>query len=165
MIDRIKIAFTESLNNCITVIENKHTYIFEDNKGVIVSAKETHHLHIENQSNKSYFFIQNDDCIMKNIKDGQCDYVICNPKSIYFVEVKVAKNNLANHRKEAYKQLVNTYKYYSKHIKFTEEDDLIALVCFPSKRRIVNPSGSTKRKEFLDNYKINLQIGNYILME
>jgi hypothetical protein len=165
MIDRLKIALPEVIENCISLIENKHTFVFEDDKAIFVSAKDKFHLHIENQSKTSFHFIQNDDCVMKNIKGGQCDYVICNQKTIYFIEVKVAIGNLANHRKDAYNQIENTFKHYSKKIIFANDHNLNALVCFPSKRRTIKASESTKKKEFKLNYKINLHIGNYILFE
>ena len=83
-----------------------------------------------------------------------------NSKDFHFVDVKVAKDNIANHSKKAYLQIENTFKYYSNKIEFPENCLLHGLVCFPSKRRIIKPSQSTKRKEFKIKYKIDLKIGN-----
>lgn len=164
MIQHLKEAFPEIETNCLKTITEKHTFIFEADIVLFVSSKESWHLHIENKSNTEFYFIQNDDCVMKKVKGGQCDYVICNNQEVFFTEVKVAKGNQANHRKDAYSQLENTFKYYSNLIDF-DSYSLNAVVCFPSKRRIVSASKSTKRKEFKDAYKLNLIECNYIYFE
>ena len=165
MINQLREAFPQIEVDCLTTINDKHTFVFEDEKAVFVSDKDKHHLHIENKTNAEFYFIQNDDCVMKTEKGGQCDYVICNNQSIYFTEIKVATGNFPNHRKDAYSQLENTYKYYSNLIDFSTIENLNALVCFPSPRRIVKASASTKRKEFKVKYRLNLQEGNYIAFE
>lgn len=167
MIHLIQDAFPE-IQNCLSVFYEKHIYVFEDNelkKGVFVDKKKANHLHIENKTNSNYNFVQNDDCVMHNVKGGQCDYVIFNSKDFHFVDVKVAKDNIANHSKKAYLQIENTFKYYSNKINFPENCLLHGLVCFPSKRRIIKSSESSKRKEFKVKYKIDLKVGNYILFE
>ena len=164
MIQRLKEAFPDIETNCLKTITDKHTFVFEANTVLFVSSKESWHLHIENKSNAEFYFIQNDNCVMKAVKGGQCDYVICNNQNIFFTEVKVAKGNQANHRKDAYSQLENTFKYYSNLINFGPHS-LNAVVCFPSKRRIIKASASTKRKEFKDAYKLNLIESNYISFE
>lgn len=169
MINQIQEAFPHIIENvCLNSINDKHTFIFEDkeqNKGIIVSDKDNYHLHIENKTKYYFHFLQNDDCVMKNIKGGQCDYVIFNNQSIYFTEIKIAAGHLANHRKNAYDQIENTFKFYSREINFVNDYIVNALVCFPTKRRIVKPSESTKKKEFKIKYQIHLQIGNYILFD
>jgi hypothetical protein len=162
MINQLREAFPQIEVDCLTTITDKHTFVFEAEKAVFVSDRDKHHLHIENKTNTPFYFIQNDDCVMKTVKGGQCDYVICNNQNIYFTEIKVATGNLANHRKDAYSQLENTFKYYSNLIVFTTIESLNALVCFPSPRRIVKASASTKRKEFKVKYRLNLKEGNYI---
>ncbi len=170
MIALILKAFPHIIENvCLSSITNKHTFVFEDNrlnKGVLVSDKENYHLHIENNTNNTFHFIQNDDCVMKNVKSGQCDYVIFNSDSMHFVDAKIAKKGkFSYHRRNAYNQIENTYKFYSQKINFSSEYNLNGMVCFPTKRRIVQPSKSTKRKEFKTKYKIDLKEGNYILFE
>lgn len=169
MIHQLREAFPEIEVNCLKTITNKHTFVFENQilkKGVFVNANENFHLHIENKTNSYFYFVQNDDCVMKSVKGGQCDYVIGNNQSLFFTEIKVATGNLANHRKEAYLQLENTFKYYSKKINFENNFHLNALICFPKKKRIApQPSKSTKKKEFKIKYQINLEEGNYILFE
>ena len=165
MINQLREAFPQIEVNCLTTIIDKHTFVFENEKAFFVSDRDKYHLHIENKTNTLFYFIQNDDCIMKKVKGGQCDYVICNDQSFYFTEIKVATGNLSNHRKEAYSQLENTFKFYSKIIDFSTIENLNALVCFPSQRRIINASASSKRKEFKIKYRLNLQIGNYISFE
>lgn len=166
MIDQIRHAFPHSIENvCLSSFQHKHTFVFEDkeqNKGIIVSGKDNYHLHIENKINEYFHFLQNDDCVMKSVKGGQCDYVIFNNQSIYFTEIKVAQSNIRNHSQNAYSQIENTFKFYSKKINFSNDYVLNALVCFPNKRRIVKPSESSKKKEFKIKYRMNLQIGNYI---
>lgn len=165
MINQLREAFPQIEVDCLTTISDKHTFVFENDTAVFVSDKDKYHLHIENKTNTEFYFVQNDDCVMKTVKGGQCDYVICNNQSIYFTEIKVAEGNFANHRKDAYTQLENTFKYYSKLIDFSTIDDLNTLVCFPSPRRIVKASASTKRKEFKVKYRLNLKEGNYISFE
>lgn len=169
MIELIQDVFPHiTTNGCLNSINTKHTFVFEDNqenKGIIVTDKDIYHLHIENNTNDYFHFVQNDDCVMKNIKGGQCDYVILNKQDIHFVDAKIAKGNFSHHRKDAYRQIKNTYIYYSDRIDFPEIYLLFGLVCFPSKRRIVKPSSSTKKKEFLIKYNIDLREGNYILFE
>ena len=169
MIALIQEAFPDIIENvCLSSINNKHTFVFEDNqlnKGVLVSDRENYHLHIENNTNDYFHFLQNDDCVMKNIKGGQCDYVVLNSNSIHFIDAKIAKGNYSNHRREAYNQIENTFKYYSQKINFSEQYNIYGMVCFPSKRRIVQSSKSTKRKEFKIKYRIDLKEGNYILFE
>lgn len=169
MIAQVQAAFPDIVENlCLTSINNKHTFVFEDNKqnkGVIVSDQDNYHLHIENNTNDYFHFLQNDGCVMKNIKGGQCDYVAFNSKDFYFIDAKIAKGNFSNHRKEAYNQIENTYKHYSDKINFPKDYFLTGMVCFPSKRRIVQSSKSTKRKEFKVKYNIDLREGNYILFE
>ncbi|PIF33220.1 hypothetical protein CLU81_3801 [Flavobacterium sp. 9] len=164
MILHLKEAFPGIESNCLKTISDKHTFVFEAENVLLVSSKESWHLHIENKLNTDFYFIQNDNCVMKTVKGGQCDYVICNNQEVFFTEVKVAKGNQANHRKDAYLQLENTFKHYSKLINF-KPYSLNAVVCFPSRRRIVKASASTKRKEFKDSYKLNLIEGNYISFE
>ena len=68
-------------NGCLIELPQKHTFVFEDEKiqkGRFVQANEDFHLHIENQTNQQLIFIQNDDCVMKRVKGGQCDYLIFN---------------------------------------------------------------------------------------
>jgi hypothetical protein len=166
MIQHLRGAFPDiEAKNCLKTITNKHTFVFESETVLFVSSKEPWHLHIENKSIAEFYFIQNDDCVMKTVKGGQCDYVICNNQNIFFIEVKVAKGNQANHRKDAYSQLENTFKYYSNLIDFGNSYNLNAVVCFPNKRRIVRSSKSTKRKEFKDSFKLNLIESNYISFE
>lgn len=165
MINQLRAAFPQIEVNCLKTIVNKHTFVFEAEKGIFVTGKDRYHLHIENKTNSEYYFIQNDDCVMKTEKGGQCDYVICNNHSVHFTEIKVAKGNKANHRKDAYDQLENTFKYYSNSIDFKSIENLNALVCFPTPRRIVKPSASTKKKEFKVKYRLDLQEGNYISFE
>jgi len=164
MIQHIKEAFPVIETNCLRTITDKHTFVFEAEDVLFVSSKESWHLHIENKSNGEFYFIQNDDCVMKKVKGGQCDYVICNNENVFFTEVKVAKGNQANHRKEAYSQLENTFKHYSNLINF-DLYNLNAIVCFPTKRRIVRASKSTKKKEFKVKYNLDLQESNYISFE
>lgn len=123
MIVAIQKAFPHIAENvCLSSINNKHTFVFEDNhlnKGVIVSVSETYHLHIENKTNDCFHFLQNDDCVMKNIKGGQCDYVVLNSNNLYFIDAKIAKKGkFSNHRRDAYNQIENTFKYYSQKINF-----------------------------------------------
>ena len=165
MIDQIQEAFPNIEEECLTIINDKHVFIFEDDKAVFVTAKEKRHLHIENKTNDSFYFIQNDDCVMKYEKGGQCDYIILNNENIYFTEIKVAKKNFANHRKDAYSQIKNTFTFYNKKIKFNTDQNLYAFICFPSPRRTINVSALTKRKEFKENYGLNLIEGNYISFE
>ena len=165
MIQRLKEAFPDIETNCLKTITDKHIFVFEANTVLFVSSKESWHLHIENKSNTEFYFIQNDDCVMKAVKGGQCDYVICNNQNVFFTEVKVAKGNQANHKKDAYSQLENTFKYYSSLIDFRILYNLNAVICFPNKRRIIKASASTKRKEFKDAYKLNLIESNYISFE
>lgn len=169
MIALIQDAFPHIIENvCLNSINNKHSFVFEDNrlnKGVLVSDSENFHLHIENNTNDYFHFLQNDGCIMNNIKGGQCDYVVLNSNSLHFVDAKIAKGNFSNHRRDAYNQIENTFKYYSQKIDFSEDYNLYGMVCFPSRRRIVQSSKSTKRKEFKTKYKIDLREGNYILFE
>lgn len=162
MINQLREAFPQIETDCLKTITDKHTFVFEAEKAVFVSDKDKYHLHIENKTNNVVHFIQNDDCVMKMVKGGQCDYVICNNQSIYFTEIKVAGGNFAYHRRDAYTQLENTFKHYSNLIDFSTIENLNALVCFPSHRRIIKASASTKRKEFKVKYRINLQEGNYI---
>ena len=168
MINQIQEVFPR-INTCLSTLNNNHTFIFEDNelkRGVIVSDNQKYHLHIENKSNSYFYFIQNDDCVMINIKNGQCDYVVFNSNDFYFIDVKDSKNSSrkSNHRKKAYDQIENTYKFYSEEIDFSKIN-LFGLVCFPSKRRIIKSSESTKRKEFKTKYKIDLKEENYILFD
>ncbi|MES2485961.1 MAG: hypothetical protein V4581_08475 [Bacteroidota bacterium] len=168
MIVQISEAFPHINQGCLTSIYNQHTFIFEDkerHKGLFVADKDKYHLHIQNNTNKSFHFLQNDNCVMKNARGGQCDYVVLNDFKIVFTDVKVAKGNFSNHRTEAYNQIENTFKHYSNLVSFPKEYDLEALVCFPSPRRIIKASASTKRKDFKVNYNINLSEGNYILFE
>ena len=103
---------------------------------------------------------------MINVKYGQCDYVVFNSNDFYFVDVKDSKSpsRKSNHRKKAYDQIENTYKFYSEEIDFSKIN-LFALVCFSSTRRIIKSSESTKRKEFKMKYKIDLKEENYILFD
>lgn len=165
MINQLREAFPNIEVDCLKSISDKHTFVFEAEKRIFVTGKDKYHLHIENKTDTEYYFIQNDDCVMKTVKGGQCDYVICNNESVCFTEIKVAKGNMANHRKEAYNQLENTFKFYSNLIDFTSIESLNALVCFPTPRRIIKASESSKRKEFKVKYNLNLQVGNYILFE
>lgn len=167
MIELIKASFPE-IDSCIHIKTEKHSFIFEDNnlnKGIFVTDLQPKHLHIENKSNNNFYFIQNDDCVMKNIRGGQCDYIIFNSSNFHFIDVKVAKGNFSDHSSTAYKQIENTFKYYSKKIDFSVDILLYGLVCFPNKRRIVKSSESTKKKEFKTKYRIDLKVGNYILFE
>lgn len=169
MIAQIREAFPQ-IENCLITFNDIHKYIFEDNnlkQGVFVNGTDIHHLYVENRTNSDIHFIQNDDCVMINVRKGQCDYVIFNSRDFHFIDVKVASSlaGLSNHRKKAYSQIENTYKHYAELIDFPMNCLLHGLVCFPSKRRIVKPSESTKRKEFKTKYNIDLQISNYILFE
>ena len=166
MINQILEAFPQIENNCLTAIMDKHTFVFEDpnlKKGVFVSANEKYHLHIQNNINSQYHFIQNDDCVMKSVKGGQCDYVIFNDYCIYFTEIKATNENLSIRRREGLKQLENTIKFYLKQIESFNLETKNALICFEKSKRIApQASVSSKRKEFKNKYQINLQEGNYI---
>ena len=166
MIDQIREAFPNIEEECLTTIVNKHSFVFEDpnsKKGVFVEANEKHHLHIQNNTNSQYHFIQNDDCVMKSVRGGQCDYVIFNDFSIYFTEIKATKENLSIRRKEGLKQLENTIKYYLKKVDSINLENKNAIICFDNSKRIApQASVSTKRKEFKMKYQIDLQEGNYI---
>ena len=93
MIEQLYEVFPQ-LNNCLSIFSDKHVYLFENNqsqKGEFVSGKQIYHLHIENKTNGQFYFLQNDDCIMINEKNGQCDYLIFNGNEINFTEIKVVK--------------------------------------------------------------------------
>lgn len=169
MIAVIQEAFPE-IDNCLSIVADKHSYIYEDSelkKGLFVSKTDEKHLHIENHSNHPFYFLQNDECVMKTEKGGQCDYVVFNNSKFYFIEVKTASKNILNRKTKvrAYDQIENTYKFYSKKIDFSNELFLIGMICVSNSKRIVQTSKSTKRKEFKIKYKIDLQEGNYILFE
>lgn len=169
MINQLREAFPLIETHCLTSITDKHTFVFEDQilkKGVFVNANEKYHFHIQNNTNLQLHFIQNDDCVMKSIKGGQCDYVIFNDFCIYFTEIKATNENLSIRRKEGLKQLENTIKYYLKKIESIDLESKNAIICFDNKKRIApQASVSSKRKEFKVKYQINLQEGNYISFE
>lgn len=166
MINQLREAFPQIEVDCLTTITDKHTFVFEDpnlKKGVFVNANEKFHLHIQNNINSQYHFIQNDDCVMKSVKGGQCDYVIFNYYCIYFTEIKATKENLSVRRKAGLKQLESTIKFYLKKIDSINLERKNALICFDNNKRIApQASVSSKRKEFKNKYQINLQEGNYI---
>lgn len=166
MIDQILQAFPTIEENCLTIITDKHTFVFEDQelkKGIFVNANEKYHLHIQNNTNSVYHFIQNDDCVMKSIKGGQCDYVILNDNCVYFTEIKATDENLSVRRKKGITQLENTIKFYLKKIDSINVESRNAIICFDNHKRIApQASVSTKRKEFKMKYKIDLHEGNYI---
>ena len=169
MIAQIQGAFPQ-IANCLSTFNDIHKYIFENNqlgRGVFVNATDNHHLYIENRTNLNIHFIQNDDCVMIDVKGGQCDYIIFNSRDLHFIDVKVTLSvgRYSNHRKKAYCQIENTYKYYADRVQFSNDYLLFGLVCFPSRRRIVKSSALTKRKEFKTKYNIDLKEGNYILFE
>ena len=160
-------------DSCVNEIVDKHKFILEDDtlmKGVFVNANELHHIHIENKILENYFFVQNDDCVMKSISGGQCDYVIFNSKNIHFVEVKATNQNLKTHKQKLYKQLENTFKFYKD---FLEKFEMkFALVCFEhknqngyTKRKVPQSSLSEKKVLFKTNYNVDLFEGNYISFE
>ncbi|UPZ17660.1 hypothetical protein [Flavobacterium humidisoli] len=169
MIDQLREAFPQIEENCLTIINNKHTFVFEDpksKKGVLVDAKEKYHFHIQNNTISSYNFIQNDDCLMKSVKGGQCDYVILNDNCVYFTEIKATDENLSVRRKKGIKQLENTIKFYLKKIDSINLESKNAIICFDNHKRIApQASVSTKQKEFKNKYQIDLQEGNYICFE
>lgn len=73
MIHQLREAFPEIEVNCLTTITNKHTFVFENQilkKGVFVNDTEKYHLHIENKTNSYFYFVQNDDCVMKKKADN-----------------------------------------------------------------------------------------------
>lgn len=170
MIAVIQKAFPEiQERGCITEINEKHLYVIEDQttkKAKFVSKTAENHLHVENSCSFPYYFIQNDACVMQFEDAKQCDYVIFNKLDFYFYEIKVTENNKTknNHKLNAYKQLESTYKFYNDKLSFS---NIIshAIIVFPSKRRIIQTSKSTKRKEFKVKYKIDLREGNYIIFE
>lgn len=163
----------ESTELCRIEVFNRHTFVYENEiskKGIFVLDSEVYHVHIENLNKKSFHFIQNDDCVMKSIKGGQCDYVIFNNEHIHFIEVKATNQNLKTHKQKLYKQLENTFKYYKEFIEKFETK--YALVCFESinprgyvKRRIPQSSNSEKKILFKMLYNIELVEGNYIKLE
>lgn len=165
--------FFEDKDLCITEILDKHTFVFEDEKskkGVFVKDNEIYHVHIENLKKEIFHFIQNDDCVMVNVKGGQCDYVIFNIEHIHFIEVKATNQNLKAHKQKLYKQLENTFKYYKE---FSEKfETRYALVCFESinpkgytKRKVPQSSNSEKKLIFKTKYNVELLEGNYIKFE
>ncbi|MBC5836401.1 hypothetical protein [Flavobacterium muglaense] len=169
MINQLREAFPQIEINCLTTIIDKHTFVFECpefKKGLFVNATKKYHLHIQNNINSQFYFIQNDDCVMKTVKGGQCDYVILNDFSIYFTEIKATKENLSVRRKKGLQQLENTIKFYLNKIDSINLENKNALICFDNNKRIApQASVSSKRKEFKNKYQINLQEGNYILFE
>ena len=160
-------------DSCIVEIVDKHKFVYEDEilkKGVFVKASEPYHIHVENNLNESYHFVQNDDCVMKSVKGGQCDYVLFNSKTIHFVEVKATNQNLKTHKQKLYKQLENTFIHYKEF--YENFSERFALVCFENinqrgytKRKIPQSSNSEKKLLFNMKYKINLIEGNYLKFE
>lgn len=164
------LEFFSSRETCVTEISNKHSFVYEHpdlKKGVFVKANEIHHIHIQNELDINYFFIQNDDCVMINEKGGQCDYVIFNNVKLHFVEVKATDSNLKVHKQKMYKQLENTFKFYKFFLEKFE--NRFALACFENinhrgytKRKIPQSSKSEKKLLFKMKYNIELLEGNYI---
>jgi len=160
-------------NLCCTEIFDKHKFVYDDEalkKGVFVVAHKLYHIHIENNINESYHFVQNDNCVMLSEKNGQCDFVIFNSNKIHFIEIKATEDNKANHRKKIYKQLESTFKYYKEFLENFETKE--ALAVFESvnprgftKRRIPQSSKSEKKVLFKIKYNIELFEGNYIKFE
>lgn len=166
-----KLSSTEI--SCVIKIVHKHTFVYEDpisKKGVFVNADVIHHIHIENENDEGFYFVQNDDCVMINERGGQCDYIVFNNKELHFVEVKATNENLKTHKKKLYKQVENTFRYYKDFLDIFENK--FALVCFESvgprgytKRKIPQASKSEKVILFKLKYNVNLQEGNYIKFE
>jgi Holliday junction resolvase-like predicted endonuclease len=162
-----------SREKCVTEISNKHSFVYEHpdlKKGVFVNDNEIFHVHIENDSFENYHFVQNDDCVMKSVKGGQCDYVVFNKEIIHFIEVKASKGTLktiSSLKKDVYKQLENTFKFY---MDFLEKfENRFALACFENvnhrgytKRKIPQSSKSEKKLLFKMKYNIELLEGNFI---
>ncbi|WP_294286701.1 hypothetical protein [uncultured Chryseobacterium sp.] len=158
---------------CVNEIFEKHKFVYDHQvlkKGVFVNGDEIFHVHIENNTKENYHFVQNDECVMLSIKGGQCDFVLFNSGVIHFVEVKATNDNLSTHKKKIYKQLENTFKYYSE---FLDKFDLrYALACFEAvnprgytKRKIPQSSKSEKKVLFKTKYSVDLSEGNYIVFE
>lgn len=166
MINQIREAFPQIEENCLTIIANKHAFVFEDpklKKGVFVEATKKYHFHIQNNTKSPYNFIQNDDCVMKSVKGGQCDYVILNDNCVYFTEIKATDENLSVRRKKGIAQLENTIKFYLKKIDSINLENKNAIICFDNHKRIApQASVSSKKKEFKMKYQIDLHEGNYI---
>lgn len=153
-------------NGCISELNDKHSFLLDTEDGVkLVGGKDTSHLHVEKTNPTHVHMIQNDNCVMITAKGGQCDLLLLNEHKLYFTEIKGTQDHRRNHRRTAYKQIENTFKFYSKFIDFPTDYILNALVCFQSKRRIVQASASTQKKNFKVNYNINLSEGNYIKFE
>lgn len=78
MIDSFLTDFPDKLT-CSQEVLDKHIFIYDDpvlKKGTFVNADESFHVHIQNERSGSYYFIQNDECIMLSVKGGQCDFVL-----------------------------------------------------------------------------------------
>ncbi|MCU4188943.1 hypothetical protein M9Q43_07170 [Flavobacterium sp. HXWNR29] len=170
MTEELLIQFPEIIENgCLKSINNKHSFIFDDNetkKGVFVTAHDKFHLHVEKNHSKSLNFIQNDSCVMNSDNGKQCDYVLFDNEKVCFSEIKATKENLSNRRKDALKQLENTIKFYFENNLFKNYQSKNALITFDNNKRIApQASKSTKTKEFKVKYDVNLNEGNYILFE
>lgn len=172
MIDSFLTDFPDKLT-CSQEVLDKHIFIYDDpvlKKGTFVNADESFHVHIQNERSGSYYFIQNDECIMLSVKGGQCDFVLFNKETIHFIEVKATNDNLSTHKKKVYKQLENTFRYYRDFLENFEFR--FALACFESvnskgytKRKIPQSSKSEKKVLFKLKYNIELLEGNYIRLE
>lgn len=152
--------------NCIKELNNRHHFLLDTENGfILVRDIDFYQLHVEKTNQTRVYIIQNDNCVMIDAKGGQCDLLLLNKYKLYLVEIKGTQDNKSNHRRKAYKQIENTYKFYSSYLNFPKDYILNALVCFKNKRRIVQASASTQKKIFKVKYNINLVEGNYILFD
>ena len=156
MISDFKSIFNDKLS-CINNMADRELYIAEENKLVkFVSNDDEFHLRIINENMINYHFIKNDDCVMKSVEGGQCDWIVTYQNTFIYIENKdnLKIKSSSKNQNKAYKQLINTHNFYSDKLDFVNKN-LRALVVL-SKMKVTNTSHATKRLEFKEKYNIDL---------
>jgi hypothetical protein len=163
MISEFKSIFKDK-STCLIEINDNVLYIAEEKKfAKFVGKDDDFHFKVVNENSIKYHFIQNDDCVMKSFKGGQCDWIITHENTFIFIENKenLKIKSTSKNQNKAYKQLINTHIFYSSKLNFTNKN--IKAVITLSKMKVSNTSHSTKRAEFKEKYNIDLlPIQNFI---
>lgn len=146
-------------------ILNDKTYYLEEIKDSTVVFKQEDdywNLAIQNDSNKTVIFIENEMYVMKDINSKKCDWVLLESNYIHFVESKDVKpRNRKKERKDAVKQLTATLDYYVSKLDLSTQS-ISVMICFKSASKIVKSGDQLRKLFFKETYDADFFEGNVI---
>lgn len=158
-----------NVDECLKVVSEAKIEIYEHDELKCSCIRETEnepvHFTIHNTNKSAIHFLAIDNCIL-NTQDEvkRCDFVFSDLRKICFVELKNARKNRGERRKEANAQLESTISHFKSKLDLSPYhlEAFLAVGNLKHTRPAFNASNQNAKLYFREKYAVELYEGNEV---